>query len=79
MSVKLISDIKGGIQGKNIWKYDHEANICAQEGWEFEVKKAPKWIILWFVPFTQYNQSDYIYKIKMLGPEWKKSRELSKF
>ena len=38
---KLVSYIKGGIQAKGIWKQDPEANIWAQEGWEWGVEKAP--------------------------------------
>ena len=34
---------KGGIQAKGIWKQDPEANIWAQEGWEWGVEKAPQW------------------------------------
>ena len=29
----MVSYIKGGMQGKGIWKQDPEANIWAQEGW----------------------------------------------
>ena len=38
-----VSYIKGGIQAKSIWKQDPEANIWAQEGWEWGVEKAPQW------------------------------------
>ena len=30
-------------EGKGIWKQDPEANIWAQEGWEWGVEKAPQW------------------------------------
>ena len=36
----IVSYIKGGMQDKDIWKQDPEANIWAQEGWEWGVKKA---------------------------------------
>ena len=39
----MVSYIKGRIQTKGIWKQDPEANICAQEGWEWGVEKAPQW------------------------------------
>ena len=39
----MVSCIKGGIQAKGIWKQDSEANIWAQEGWEWGVEKAPQW------------------------------------
>ena len=39
----MVSYIKGGIQAKGIWKQDPEANIWAQEGWEWGVEKAPQW------------------------------------
>ena len=35
--------IKGGMQTKGIWKHNPEANIWAQEGREWGVKKAPQW------------------------------------
>ena len=35
----MVSYIKGGIQAKGIWKQDPEANIWAQEGWEWVVEK----------------------------------------
>ena len=38
-----VSYIKGGIQAKVNWKQDPEANIWAQEGWEWGVEKAPQW------------------------------------
>ena len=38
-----LSYIKGGMQAKVIWKQDPEANIWAQEGWEWGVEKAPQW------------------------------------
>ena len=31
------------IQAKGTWKQDPEANIWAQEGWEWGVEKAPQW------------------------------------
>ena len=31
----------GGMQAKNVCKQDPEANIRAQEGWEWGVDKAP--------------------------------------
>ena len=37
----MVSYIKGGFQAKGIWKQDPEANIWAQEGWEWGVEKAP--------------------------------------
>ena len=40
--IVLVSYIKGGIQAKDIWKQDPEANIWAQEGWEWGVEKAPQ-------------------------------------
>ena len=39
----MVSYIKGGIQAKGVWKQDREANIWAQEGWEWGVVKAPQW------------------------------------
>ena len=39
----LVSYIKWRIQAKGIWKQDREANIWAQEGWEWGVEKAPQW------------------------------------
>ena len=39
----MVPYIKGGIQAKGIWKQDPEANIWAQEGWEWGVEKAPQW------------------------------------
>ena len=39
----VVSYIKGGIQAKGIWKQNPEANIWAQEGWEWGVEKAPEW------------------------------------
>jgi hypothetical protein len=39
----MASYIKGEAQAKGIWKQDPEAHIWAQEGWEWEVKKAPQW------------------------------------
>ena len=39
----MVSYIKGGIQAEGIWKQDPEANIWAQEGWEWGVEKAPQW------------------------------------
>ena len=38
----MVYYIKGGMQAKDIWKQDPEANIWAQEGWEFEMEKAPQ-------------------------------------
>ena len=38
-----VSYIKGGMQAKGIWKQDPEANIWAQEGWEWGMEKAPQW------------------------------------
>ena len=35
--------IKGRTQAKGIWKQDPQANILAQEGWEWGVEKAPQW------------------------------------
>jgi hypothetical protein len=35
----MVSYIKGGIQAKDIWKQDPDANIWAQEGWEWGVEK----------------------------------------
>ena len=37
----IVSYIKGGMQAKDIWKQDPEANIWAQEGFEWRVEKAP--------------------------------------
>ena len=34
---------KGGMHAKGIWKQDSEANILAQEGWEWGVEKASQW------------------------------------
>ena len=31
------------MQASGIWKQDPEANIWAQDGWEWEVEKAPQW------------------------------------
>ena len=53
----MVSYIKGGIQAKRIWKQDPEANILAQEGWEWGAKKAPQWGTLKLVTFT-YKQGD---------------------
>ena len=39
----MVSYIKGGMQAKGIWKQDPEANIWAQEEWEWEGEKAPQW------------------------------------
>ena len=39
----MVSYIKGGTQAKGIWKQDPEANIWAQEGWEWGVDKASQW------------------------------------
>ena len=39
----MVSYIKGGMQAKGIPKQDPEANIWAQEGWEWGVEKAPQW------------------------------------
>ena len=39
----VVSFIKGGIPAKGIWKQDPEANIWAQEEWEWGVEKAPQW------------------------------------
>ena len=39
----MVSYIKGGMQAKCIRKQDPEANIWAQEGWEWGVEKAPQW------------------------------------
>ena len=41
--VHMVSYIKGGIQAKGMWKQDTEANIWAQEGWEWGVEKVPQW------------------------------------
>ena len=38
----MVSYIKGGMQAKGIGKQDTEANIWAQEGREWGVKKAPE-------------------------------------
>ena len=35
--------IKGGMKARGIWKQDPEANIWAQEGWEWGAEKAPQW------------------------------------
>ena len=39
----IVSYIKGGMQAKGIWKQGPEANIWAQEEWEWGVEKAPQW------------------------------------
>ena len=39
----MVSYIKGGLQAKGILKQDPEANIWAQEGWEWEVEEATQW------------------------------------
>ena len=39
----IIIIIIPGIQAKGIWKQDPEANIWAQEGWEWGVEKTPQW------------------------------------
>ena len=33
---------QGGMEAKGIWKQNTEANILAQEGWDFRVEKAPQ-------------------------------------
>ena len=38
----MVSYFKGGIQAKDIWKQDPEANIWAQEGWEWGMEEAPQ-------------------------------------
>ena len=38
----VVSYLKGGMQTKDIWKQDPEANI-----WEWKVEKAPKWGVLY--------------------------------
>ena len=40
MVVKMVSYSKGGMQAKGIWKQDSEANILAQEAWEWGAEKA---------------------------------------
>ena len=35
----MVSHITGRMQVKLIWEQDPEANILAQEGWEWEVEK----------------------------------------
>ena len=40
------------LTNRSIWKQDPEANIWAQEGWEWGVEKAPQWGTSEFVPFT---------------------------
>ena len=37
----MVPYIKGGMKAKGIRKQDTEANISAQEGWEWGVEKAP--------------------------------------
>ena len=39
----IVSYIKRGMLAKVIWNQDPEANILAQEGWEWGLKKAPQW------------------------------------
>ena len=39
----IVSYIKKGMQAKGIWKKDAEANIWAQEGWEWGVEKTSQW------------------------------------
>ena len=39
----MVPYIKGEMQAKGIWKQDPEANIWAQEAWEWGVEKAPQW------------------------------------
>ena len=39
----MVSYIQEGMKDKGIWKQDPEANIWAQEGWEWGVEKAPQW------------------------------------
>ena len=39
----MVSYITGEMQTKGIWKQDPEANIWAQEGWEWGVEKTPQW------------------------------------
>ena len=48
----MVSYIKGGTQGKGVWKQDPETNISIQEGWEWGVEKAPQWPTPYFVPFN---------------------------
>ena len=35
--------VKGGMQTKDIWEQDPEAEIWAQDGWEWGVEKFPQW------------------------------------
>ena len=39
----MVSYIIGGMQAKGIWEQDPEANIWAQDEWEYGVEKAPQW------------------------------------
>ena len=41
----MVSYINGEMQAKGIWKQDSEANIWAQEGWEWGVEKDSHWKI----------------------------------
>ena len=47
----MFSYIKGRMQAKIIWKQGPEANIWAQEGWEWGVEKVPR--------SGTYNKSQY--------------------